>query len=122
MSATCICPDIESFEGVATIPTEPLRCGCCGSPLRLTCDGDCGEQHIRGAFAAVAKSNGREKSTADSEWTMWECRRCLGPIPRKVGRAPKYCDACPRPAERARRDAKQIANEAVRAKRNGATS
>jgi len=130
MSTTCICPDTPSLEGVATIPTEPLRCQCCGTPLRLTCDGECGEEHVRGAFAQsreqlratipVGNSNRVGKSTEPSAPS--ECARCHQPIERKQGRPPKCCDDCLTPAERNRREAKQVYNAAVRAKRTGVVS
>jgi hypothetical protein len=110
MSAACICPDVPSLEGVATIPTEPLVCGCCGTPLRLTCDGECGPEHVRGAFAAVAAKNAKSVRVVSAP----ECGRCHRPMPKKTGRPAKFCDACLTPAELEARDAKRLINNRTR--------
>lgn len=103
MSSTCVCPDAD--VNTATIPSDPLVCGCCGSPLRITCDGECGGEHVRAAFA---------KNTH----VDWFCDRCHQPIPKKRGRPPKYCENCLTPEERARLEYQRAANEAARVKRS----
>lgn len=100
MSGTaCLCPD-ASLDAVHPIPTDVIRCGCCGSPVRLTCDGECGEQHIRATFT--------------NKPVPWVCPRCNRPIPRKRGRAPKCCDDCRTPAEMAHIEEMRAYNERKR--------
>lgn len=127
MSAACICPDTPSLDEVATIPADPLRCGCCGSPLRLTCDGECGDEHVRGAFETARAQlragmpAGKQERHAPAR-VAWECVRCRRPIERRLGRPPKFCESCLTPAERRRIEYKREYNDQVRAKRNGVVS
>lgn len=116
MSA-CLCPDVD--VGRATIPSEPLKCGCCGKPLELTCAGECGPKHVRAAFKVPKPP--REK-IVKAPPAPWVCGRCRGEIPKKRGRAPKYCVACRTPEELAKLALLAEQNEAVRTKRLEATS
>lgn len=40
-AAVCRCPEMRDLAPSSPIPTRPLACACCGTALRLTCDG-CG--------------------------------------------------------------------------------
>lgn len=53
MSAACVCPDVQ-LDPTHPIPADPLRCACCGSPIVLTCAGECGTEHVRAAFGAAS--------------------------------------------------------------------
>ena len=127
MSASCVCPQVEPIDQVTT---GALRCGCCGGELRFTCDGECGEEHVRASFAAAraamplpAVTTARNSTAnllpkpakaASAPAPTWECPRCSVEIPKKSGRRPKCCDACRTPIELARLERQAIANAVVR--------
>jgi hypothetical protein len=72
----CDCPELQPLESV---PTEPVRCGCCGSPLELTCAGACGKKHIGRALRRAttrATLPADRKPRRPHQWSKKACGKC----------------------------------------------
>lgn len=101
MSAACTCPDLQPIE---TIPTEPLKCACCGEPLELTCPKKCGKQHVAAALRMPARTAPLhrvappelEHAPYDRGKAPMRCVGCGAEMQRKRGRPPKEprCERC----------------------------
>lgn len=108
MTATrCACPDLDVSNG---IPTEPIKCACCGGVLRLTCASECGERHVTAALENAAHPGKNRR----------ECARCLMPLPKARGRPRKFCDECLTPAERKQLEHTRAWNAKMYPKRDAA--
>lgn len=106
---TCRCPIFPVLDGTQPVGAS-VRCSCCGTPLRLTCDG-CNSEPA-GIPAVVSEGPLAEWKRPDVlALAPNECERCHQLIPRGRGRPPKVCDGCLSGTERAQREAKRRQKE-----------
>src|SRR4051812_24936079 len=96
MSSTrCDCPELQPVESV---PSEPIRCGCCGSPLEPTCARAGGKKHVGRAI----RNSGRRPLAAEGaklrrphQWSTKLCARC-GETFQPTGGRDSLCTECKR--------------------------
>jgi hypothetical protein len=96
MTECTTCPDAT----VDSVPAGPIKCGCCGHPIELTCKGKCDPSHYATAIKAAAPLNsaqrtrpGRAHETSPRTYRPKPCVGCVNTFT-PVGPRDTFCEAC----------------------------